>query len=83
MDSHNEYLNTGTAFGIPALAALVAFWISQAVHGLRKHRNELLLFFVAGLLACCFWDDLGSKRWIWVTLGLLVAAGESDEEATA
>jgi O-antigen ligase len=80
MDSHNEYLNTGTAFGLPALLALVAFWVSCAVEGIRQRRNELLLFFVVALLCCCLWDDLASKRWVWVALGMLVGTTESSRE---
>ena len=83
MDAHNEYLNTGVAFGLPALAAWVGFWVSQAVVWLRRTRHELLLFFVVGLLFCCFWDDLASKRWIWATLGLLVGSARREQEEAA
>jgi len=83
MDSHNEYLNTGTSFGLPALVALLGFWISQAVVSFRRNRDELVLFFVVGLLCCCFWDDLVSKRWIWVTLALLVGNARRDHEEAA
>jgi len=82
MDAHNEYLNTGVAFGLPAVLALVAFWVSQAVVGFRRYRDDLLLFFVVALLGCCLWDDLVSKRWIWVTLALLVGSARREAEAT-
>lgn len=83
MDAHNEYLSTGTAFGLPALAALLGFWISRALVGFRRHRDELVLFFVVGLLGCCLWDDLASKRWIWLTLALLAGSARREAEAAA
>jgi len=83
MDAHNEFLSTGTAFGLPALAALLGFWISRAVVGFRRHRDELVLFFVVGLLCCCLWDDLASKRWIWLTLALLAGSARRETEAAA
>jgi hypothetical protein len=83
MDAHNEYLSTGTAFGLPALVALVGFWVSRAVTGFRRHRDELVLFFVVGLLCCCLWDDLASKRWIWLTLALLAGSARRETEEAA
>lgn len=83
MDAHNEFLSSGTAFGLPALAALLGFWISRAAVAVRRHRDELVLFFVVGLLCCCMWDDLASKRWIWLSLALLVGSARRDAEATA
>jgi hypothetical protein len=83
MDAHNEYLNTGTGFGLPALMALVGFWISLAIQGMRERKNELLLFFVVALLCCCLWDDLASKRWVWVALGLLVGTARPEREELA
>ncbi|MDX9978534.1 MAG: hypothetical protein RBU25_00675 [Lentisphaeria bacterium] len=83
MDAHNEYLSTGTAFGLPALAALLGFWISRAAVAFRRHRDELVLFFVVGLLCCCLWDDLASKRWIWLTLALLAGSARRETEAAA
>jgi hypothetical protein len=72
MDAHNEYLNLATAFGVPALGALGAFlWLlTRGAHGLTAH---LLVAAVLGICLASLWDDLLSKRWIWVTLGLLAA----------
>ncbi len=80
MDSHNEYLNTGVAFGLPALLAWIGFWVGQALTAFRRQRDELVLFFVIGLLCCCLWDDLASKRWIWVTAALLVGNARREAE---
>ncbi|NLF18373.1 MAG: hypothetical protein GX595_14145 [Lentisphaerae bacterium] len=76
MDAHNEYLNQAAAFGLPALLCLAAFLIGLAVTAARRQGplGPLLAFYVAGLAFACLWDDLLSKRWIWVTLGLLAAA---------
>jgi len=79
MDAHCEYLNLATAFGLPALAALAAFlaMLARRAGASSLEPGRLLLFFVAGLCMACLWDDLLSKRWIWLTLGLLAAASET------
>jgi len=65
MDPHNEYLNIASLFGLPALLACLLFWLKHV----KKGRTGTLLFCLA-LLACCFWDDLLSKRWIWTAFAL-------------
>ena len=76
MDAHNEYLNQAAAFGLPALLCLVAFVIGLAALSAPRHGpiGAMLALFVAALAVACLWDDLLSKRWVWVTLGLLAAA---------
>lgn len=69
MDPHQEYLNFASFFGAPALLALLAFLFANANHALKNDRWNAALFILGLLLACC-WDDLGSKRWIWLALGL-------------
>ena len=67
MDPHNEYLNLTALFGLPAAVCCFAFWISQK----KKARWGLSLFLLA-MLFCCLWDDLLSKRWLWVALAVMV-----------
>jgi len=71
MDPHNEYLNTASHFGIPAILLLaVAAWM--------LFRASWRLHFIPGCCAvvalafACLWDDLSSKRWIWLYAGLLM-----------
>ena len=73
MDAHNEYLNLATAFGVPAMGCCVAFWV-RAFRGYRRSPFwPMAVFFVSGVLLACLWDDLLSKRWMWVGLGILTA----------
>ena len=72
MDPHQEYLNFASFFGVPALLALLAFLFAIARKGLRTQRWNVMLFVLGVLLSFC-WDDLGSKRWLWVALGILSA----------
>jgi hypothetical protein len=77
MDAHNDYLNLATAFGLPAVAALYAFFwllVRAARRGGGSPVAALLTFAVLGLCLASLWDDLLSKRWIWVMLGLLAGA---------
>ncbi|MFA6929078.1 MAG: hypothetical protein WCT05_02045 [Lentisphaeria bacterium] len=67
MDPHHEYLNLATLFGLPALFCCLTFWL---FHCQKKHLTITL--FVLAVLVCCLWDDLLSKRWLWVSLALLV-----------
>jgi len=74
MDPHNEYLNLCCFFGIPAALVLIAFLILLAFRGRRAGATGLpLMLFIPALLFCCYWDDILSKRFIWVILALLVA----------
>ena len=67
MDPHNEYLNQLVLFGPLALILLLLFWLSLA----KQSPYPAAICFVIALLACCLWDDLLSKRCIWVTAALL------------
>ena len=69
MDPHNEYLNTISFFGVPALLALVAFMITMICHAFRKNELSMALL-VIGALFCGFWEDAASKRFIWIALGI-------------
>lgn len=69
MDPHNEYLNTTSFFGLPALLALLVFLGTLIFHALRKGELSLALL-VIGVLFCGFWEDAASKRFIWIALGI-------------
>ena len=84
MDPHCEYLNLPFLFGFPALALAIAFLLF-----LPRHSTIRLpaIFFVTALLFSMMWDDILSKRAIWLCLALLVpgetvtpsdAKGDSD-----
>jgi len=80
MDAHNEYLNLATDFGLPAVLLMAAFLLALArrpVPGL----DALLPLLIAAIGCACLWDDLLSKRWIWVALGLLAAAAQPSPRA--
>ena len=68
MDPHNEYLNQLVLFGGLALTLLLFFWLSVAR---QSPYPAAAVCFVAALLCCCLWDDLLSKRCIWVTAAFL------------
>ncbi|MBR4675120.1 MAG: hypothetical protein IKP00_11705 [Victivallales bacterium] len=68
MDPHNEYLNQLVLFGPLALILLLLFWLSLAK---ESPYPAVAMCFVVALLTCCLWDDLLSKRCIWVTGALL------------
>ena len=66
MDAHNEFLNQTALFGVIPLLLLLAFILSRT-----HHANASTILFVAALLCCCLWDDLLSKRPIWIALAIL------------
>jgi hypothetical protein len=66
MDPHQEYLNLASLFGIPAMLCCFAFWLWH----LQGKRPAMLLF-IPAVLICCLWDDLLSKRWLWITLAIM------------
>ncbi|MBN2450060.1 MAG: hypothetical protein JXR77_06705 [Lentisphaeria bacterium] len=85
MDAHNEYLNTATTFGVPATILLYGFLLAWARQRRRRcpgRVGTMACFFLAAVMVACLWDDLLSKRWIWVILGVLTAAGEGDVAAS-
>ena len=67
MDPHNEYLNQLVLFGPFTLTLLLLFWLYLA----KESPYPAAICFVVAILACCLWDDLLSKRCIWVTGALL------------
>lgn len=77
MDAHNEYLNLTTAFGLPAVLLAGAFLAALARRIAQTSPGtpgSLAAFLTVALAMACLWDDLLSKRWVWVTLGILAAA---------
>lgn len=85
MDAHNEYLNLAVAFGLPAVLCLAVFLAALARNpGFPAEPAAASLpFFIAALAVACLWDDLLSKRWVWVTLGLLAASASARSAAPA
>ncbi len=77
MDPHNEYLNLATLFGLPAAICCFAFWLQSG----QPSREGLLLFLLA-LLFCCLWDDLLSKRWLWVSLALMARNAQPENKSS-
>jgi len=71
MDPHNEYLHLLILFGLPAVLAMFAFWILTAASPPNRQTAGLVAAFTTALLFCCLWDDLLSKRWVWITAALL------------
>lgn len=67
MDPHNEYLNLAALFGVPAMLCCFAFWMGQ-----MKSKQRIIMLFIPAMLFCCLWDDLLSKRWLWMTLAILL-----------
>ncbi len=65
MDAHNEFLNQMALFGIVPLLLLLAFILSKT-----RHANTSAILFIAALLCCCLWDDLLSKRHVWIALAI-------------
>ena len=72
MDPHNEFLNLATLFGLPALLAAIACWLAFPARVPPPLRTAALLLALA-VLACCLWDDLLSKRHLWLAAALLAA----------
>lgn len=71
MAPHNEYLRLVILFGLPAALAMFAFWRLVAASPPDRQTAGLIAAFTAALLFCCLWDDLLSKRWVWITAALL------------
>lgn len=74
MDPHQEYLNILSLFGAGALAAMIAFWISSGVKATTMAR-----YFLLALAFCCLWDDLLSKRWLWLAAAILLQNNSDDK----
>ncbi len=75
MDAHNEYLNIGALFGVPAMISMYLFWFKSpsAIDGRYPFEKRMILFFVTAIFIVSLWDDILSKRWIWISLGILLS----------
>jgi hypothetical protein len=75
MDAHNEYLNIGALFGVPAMISMYLFWFKSpgAIDSRCSFERKIILFFVTAIFIVSLWDDILSKRWIWVSLGILLS----------
>jgi hypothetical protein len=84
MDAHNEYLNIGALFGVPAMIAMYLFWfkIPGSIDSKFAFEKKILLFYVVAIFTVSLWDDILSKRWIWISLGILLSQmyGKPDQE---
>ena len=77
MDAHNEYLNLGASFGAISVVFMYLFWFSAPL-GLKRDsifKKNIFVFFVVSVFMVSFWDDILSKRWIWIMAGILMADG--------
>lgn len=77
MDPHQEYLNILSLFGIGALVAMLAFWIRCGIKA-----STLARYFLIALAFCCLWDDLLSKRWLWLTAAILLQSNRDAQNET-
>ena len=68
MDPHNEYLNTASLFGLPALLFFLLAGLCLCRDAIRAGNLPALCLCLA-IGAACLWDDLASKRWIWLYVG--------------
>ena len=75
MDAHNEYLNIGALFGVPALLSMYFFWFKSpsSINSKFPFEKRMILFYVAAIFIVSLWDDILSKRWVWISLGILLA----------
>ena len=67
MDPHNEYLNLLTFYGLGVLLLIVAFFLCY----ICENKGNFVLYFFIALAFCCLWDDLLSKRWIWIAAAII------------
>lgn len=74
MDPHCEYLNLPFLFGFPALVLAIAFLLHVRQ---RSNAPVLALYFVTALLFSMMWDDILSKRAIWISLALLTPSNHA------
>jgi hypothetical protein len=84
-DSHNEYLNLTATFGvIAALLLYLGITTTPSLIRAGSYKKSILtmtIFFLVALLLVSLWRDILSKRWIWVTLGIMISFdGGSDKE---
>ncbi len=70
MDPHCEYLNLATLFGVPAML-LMLFYLVYV-----PRRNLLALCWISAIFGSMLWDDVLSKRWIWIGIAIVIAINE-------
>jgi hypothetical protein len=85
-DSHNEYLNLITNFGV-VTTILLYFGIVTSPRLVNFSLNNrgifiMLVFLVIAILCVSLWRDILSKRWIWITLAILVSSANQFEKET-
>jgi len=73
MDPHCEYLNLATLFGVLEMLFLVFYLV------FLSRRSSLGVFWCSAILGCMLWDDMLSKRWIWIGLAIIIAIKEYKE----
>ena len=74
MDAHNEFLNIGASFGVIAVGVLYLFiFKTKQMIKTKLLQKQILVFFIAVLFMVSFWDDILSKRWIWISLGIILS----------
>ena len=77
MDPHCEYLNQLLLFGPLALLAMLACWFCLA-----RRNGSIAAALVLAILFCMLWDDLLSRRWLWVAAGLCVSMSAGGKSAS-
>lgn len=74
LDSHNEYLNIGASFGYVAVALVYGFFYKTKNYVTSKISiKNILFFYIVGIFMVSLWDDILSKRWIWISLALILS----------
>jgi len=84
-DAHNEYLNLTANFGvITALLLYLGIMTTPSLIKAGSYKKTILImvvFFLLALLMVSLWRDILSKRWVWVTLGMMIGfIGERDKQ---
>jgi len=74
MDAHNEFLNICASFGVIAVGVLYLFiFKTKQMIKTKLLQKQILVFFISALFMVSFWDDILSKRWIWICLGIILS----------
>jgi hypothetical protein len=75
-DAHNEYLNLTANFGvIAALLLYLGIMTTPSLIKVGSCKKTILItvvFFLLALLLVSLWRDILSKRWVWITLGIMI-----------
>ena len=85
-DAHNEYLNLITNYGVVA-TILLYFGIVTSPRLLNSSLNNngifiILVFLIVAILCVSLWRDILSKRWIWITLAIIISSANQFEKET-